>query len=139
MLLLAKHLVFYDAQCGLCNRSVQFIIQNDKTQCFVFAPLDGTTAKIFLPTFQNSLNSTETLILVENYRSEHPHFYAYGKGALRIAWHLGGKWALLGWLSFLPGFFFNWAYRLLARNRHLFLSSPSCDRSFIRFKDRFLP
>jgi predicted DCC family thiol-disulfide oxidoreductase YuxK len=57
-----------------------------------------------------------------------------GKGALRILWLLGGKYAWLGCLSFLPSFLFDPFYRLIARNRYrLFTKSFSFPQSTNRF------
>ena len=39
-----KHLVLYDGACGLCDRTVQWILAHDPERRFHFAPLQGPTA-----------------------------------------------------------------------------------------------
>jgi predicted DCC family thiol-disulfide oxidoreductase YuxK len=132
-----KHLVFYDGHCGLCDRVVQFLLKVDKDKQFVFAPLQGETAKILLLALPSSYKSEDSLILMENYNSSNPQFYVLGKGALRVCWLLGGPWALIGVLNFLPSFLYNWIYRIVARNRHKLFKSV-CVLPDPSLKDRFL-
>ena len=42
-------IVFYDGLCGLCNRSVRFLLKRDPAGHLAFAPLQGETAKRLLP------------------------------------------------------------------------------------------
>ena len=97
-----SHLVFYDGNCGLCDRMVQFIFNNDKKQRFVFASLQGETASRYLKNLPPEIRFTDSLILVENFRSSSPQISILAKGALRIAWLLRWPWMLIGWLSFFP-------------------------------------
>jgi predicted DCC family thiol-disulfide oxidoreductase YuxK len=131
-----NHIVFYDGHCGLCDRTVQFLLEMDKEKKFVFAPLQGETAKIFLLSLPEAYKSADSLILMENYNSN-PQFYVLGKGALRICWLLGGPWTLLGIFNFLPSFLYNWIYRIVARNR-LKLFKSACILPDPSLKDRFL-
>jgi predicted DCC family thiol-disulfide oxidoreductase YuxK len=134
------HLLFYDGNCGLCDHLVQFILKVDSKKIFLFAPSHGSTAKLILKQLPQELQTEDSLLLVENY--QHPEterLHLLGKGALRIFWLLGGKWCLLGLLSFLPAAFSNWLYRLVARNRHRFFSLKSCQLPTYNSPERFLP
>lgn len=133
------HLVFYDGECGLCDHIVQFLLWADKRAIFVFAPLQGTTAAEVLKNLPESDKGADSLVLVENYQTANQAFYLYGKGIFRIMWLLGRAWALLGVLSFLPGWLYNWAYRLVARNRHRLFAVDSCRLPDPKYKSRFLP
>lgn len=138
---MTKHLVFYDGQCGFCDCAVQFIIRNDKNKQFIFAPLQGTTAKILLEHLPRSIKNEDTLILIENYdqSTSQSKMYILGKGALRICWLLGGGLAIPGIFSWLPAWSIDWAYKLVARNRHRFFKNTSCVIPRPDSKDRFLP
>lgn len=119
-------IIFYDAPCPLCNRSIRFIIAADKKKKFYYAPLEGETARLKLKNPPHN-----TLIL---YESPDKVFYE-GKAVLRIAWHLGGKYALIGWMSFLPSIVFDACYKLVAKYRYkLFSQKVSIVKT-----DRFLP
>lgn len=134
-----SHLVFYDGNCGLCDRIVQFLLRVDRHQVFVFAPLQGETAGNYLKNLPAEIRFTDSLILIENYRSSYPRVFLLAKGALRIAWLLGWPWLLMGWLSFLPGWMFNWIYRIVASNRLRFFPNTQCMVPSPSQKDRFLP
>ena len=43
-----KYLVLYDGECGLCDRSVQFLLRHDKKGVLTYAPLQGEAARPFV-------------------------------------------------------------------------------------------
>lgn len=115
------YLVLFDGECALCNRAVRALIQADRNQLFLFAPLQGETAsKLVAPPIP-----LDTLILVEGFHSHQPRLLRYGKGALRICWHLPGWYKGIGLLSFLPAWAIDPLYRLVARNRHLLIAGSA--------------
>lgn len=128
----AKHLVFYDGSCGLCDHAVQFVLKHDQQGLFVFAPLQGLTAERLLKTKPEA----DSLILIENYQAGDAQTYILGKGAFRILWQLGGIWAIPGAISFLPAFLYDWGYRLIAKNRHR-IFPETCTLPKSEYKDRF--
>jgi predicted DCC family thiol-disulfide oxidoreductase YuxK len=132
------YLIFYDGQCHLCDCIVQFLLKVDHTEKFVFAPLQGRTATQLLKDLPDKYKGIDSLILVENYQTLQPQFYVLGKGAFRIFWLLGGRWKMLGIFFFLPSFFYNWAYRLLAHYRYR-LFGQTCLIPSSKDKHRFLP
>lgn len=133
-----KHLVFYDGECGFCDHTVQFLLKNDKKKIFCFAPLQGKTAAKIMPTLPAAAKNADSLILLENFGQPNQKNFLFGKAIFRIFWLLGGKWRLLGAPFFLPGFLYNWGYRLVARNRKYLFNSCSI-HSKTRTQDRFLP
>jgi predicted DCC family thiol-disulfide oxidoreductase YuxK len=122
-----QHVIFYDGECPLCNRVVQFILKADKARKFGFAPLGGKTAEAKLAHFFLKNPDLDTLILLQDMGREDEKLMIEGKGALRILWILGGKYRWIGWLSYLPGCWFGLLYRLIARRRfRLFGKVCSC-------------
>lgn len=134
-----QHLVFYDGSCGLCDHLVQFLLKNDTKGMFLFAPLQGSTAKALFKKNPEVYENLDTLVLVEDYQTDKQKMLFFGKAALRIAWLLGGVWTLVGWISFLPSPLYDWAYRLVARNRKRFFSGEVCALPQRDSKERFLP
>lgn len=132
-------LVFYDGECGFCDHIVQILLKVDKHKRFVFAPLQGQTAAVFLKTLPQELKNADSLIFIENYQTDQKKLYIYGQGVFRIAWKLGGWWKLLGWLSFLPPVLFNWGYFIVARNRHRIFPKDVCKLPDPEQRGRFLP
>ncbi len=131
---MACHLILFDNECSLCERAVSTLIRLDKHRQLLFTPLQGKTARQTLRT----IPPNNSLLLIENWRSPDTRVLKYGKATLRILWHIGGPWRLLGFISFLPTFFIpDLLYLLIARHRHSF----SCPIKLIPPDDpsRFLP
>ncbi|MCB1113482.1 MAG: DUF393 domain-containing protein [Chlamydiia bacterium] len=131
---MGKHLIFYDGECGLCDRVVQFLIKRDKNKVFDFAPLQGKTAEEWL----KPPPSADTVVLIEDYQGS-PNKYILSKAAFRALWLMGGPWAILGLFNFLPGFSFDWAYRIVAQNRKSLFSQDRCVLPDPEDKSRYLP
>lgn len=132
------HIVFYDGNCGLCDRVVRFVLKEDKKHHFVFAPLQGETASRYLRSLPPELRFTDSLILIENFRTA-PRVSILAKAALRIAWLLGWPWMTIGMLSIFPGWMFDWIYRLIAAKRHHFFPKDQCFVPPKNKNERFLP
>lgn len=133
-----NHLVFYDGECGLCDHTVQFILKQDKNKVFAFAPLQGPTAAKFLQHLPEDMKGADSIILIENFRFSRQKTYIRSKAVFRILWLLGGAWLLLGWLSFLPAFLFDWGYRIVAKYRKRLFPQTECFLPPRDQKDRFL-
>ena len=131
-----KHLIFYDSVCPLCNRAIRFLIDADQKNIFSFAPLGGETALRELADVSIKYPNLDTLILLQNYGTEHEQLLVEGKAVLRILWILGGGYAWLGIFSFLPTFLADGIYRLVARYRYRLFSNPS---PIEKKEGRFLP
>lgn len=110
------HLILYDNRCAVCNRSVNFLLHADHQHAFLFAPLGGETAsKVVLKNVKR-----DSLVFIEHYQTAEERQYYYGKAVLRICWHLGGLWRVLGLFSFLPSLLVDLLYCLFSRQRQLF-------------------
>ena len=44
-----KPIIFFDGVCHMCNSAVDFFMKADKKRLFLFAPLQGETARTMLP------------------------------------------------------------------------------------------
>lgn len=104
-------IIFFDASCALCQRSVHFILHIDRAHRFRFAPLKGETADQYL---NEALKSSNSLVLVEGKK-----FWVRGKAVCRILWQIGGWWKIFGAFSFVP-FGIDLVYRIIAHHRHRF-------------------
>ncbi len=130
------HLIFFDAECNLCKRAVHKIIEMDKEELFVFAPLNGKTAQDLLKGSQEPLKEANSLVLVEKYRSQDQKFWIRSKAVLRVYWLMGGIWMGIGIFCFFPSFLGDAIYRWVATHRHhLLMKTAKKSQS----KGRFLP
>ena len=134
---MSNPLVFYDGQCGMCNWAVQFVLKHERSPLCHFTPIEGETGRKRLPHWAHAAN---TIVLIENPDQIDAPVLIRSKAVFRICWLMGGPWKLLGALSFLPGFLFNWAYRLVAMNRYrIFGYGDSCIVPSAENRKRFLP
>lgn len=127
-------ILFFDGVCGLCNKSVDFVMARDHRQTIKFAPLQGDTARSLLtPADIQNLN---TMILWVKGRT-----YRKTAAAVRVMWRLSLVWQILGtllWLIPLP--LRNLGYTLVARNRYRFFGKKETCRLPTREERlRFLP
>jgi predicted DCC family thiol-disulfide oxidoreductase YuxK len=107
--------VLFDGNCGLCNRSVQFILRFEKSRELKFASLDSDFAKnIFLQFgFQKGYN--QSILFYQNGK-----LYKRSNAVLRIIPFL--NWYFFPFLTFwlIPKFIRDLFYELIARNRSRF-------------------
>ncbi|MCD6051631.1 MAG: hypothetical protein K0Q55_3040, partial [Verrucomicrobia bacterium] len=60
----AKALVLFDGDCGLCQRSVRFLLAEDRAKAFSFAPLQGATAAPILERHRLAEAPLRSMVLV---------------------------------------------------------------------------
>jgi predicted DCC family thiol-disulfide oxidoreductase YuxK len=53
----SKSVVFYDGECGLCQRSIAFLCRIDRQKKLLFAPLNGITYQAIFPDNPSRLES----------------------------------------------------------------------------------
>jgi predicted DCC family thiol-disulfide oxidoreductase YuxK len=118
----AIDIVFYDGHCGLCHRTVRFLLARDHDgERFRFAPLDSEA-------FRTSFSERE--------RSEFPESLIVRTGAgevltrstasLYLLRRLGGRWRLLGGLlALVPLGVRDAIYDGIARMRHRLFAAPT--------------
>ena len=102
-------IIFYDGLCGICDRSVQFIIKYDQEKKFRFAALQSDFAKQILGDDANA----DTFILFEKGK-----IITRSTAALRVCKILSGKLSLLYIFILVPAFIRDAFYDLIARNRY---------------------
>jgi predicted DCC family thiol-disulfide oxidoreductase YuxK len=130
--------LFYDGQCGLCQRSVRLILAEDSTgDAFRFAPLQGET-------FQSLVSPEErdALPLSLVVRTEKGALLTRSTAVLHIMRRLGGVWRLLaGLLVLFPTHLRDCLYDGVAHNRHRMFARPAemCPLMPPRLQGRFDP
>lgn len=103
--------VFFDGVCGLCNKTIDFLIQWDKEKKLRYAPLQGYTAKRLLSTMY-----IEDLDSVVYYRDG--KYLVRSTAVLRLLLDVGGWWKLLSIFLILPAFVRDFVYYFIARRRY---------------------
>ena len=131
---LNQSLILFDGVCNLCNSSVQFVIARDKTNHFVFAPLQSQYAKTLLVKHKLSPITINSIVLVEAGKA-----YIKSTGALKIAKHLSGFWPIMYLFIIVPPFVRNAVYDIVAKNRYKWFGKmDKCMLPTPEIKDKFI-
>ena len=135
-------LVFYDGACGLCHRTIRFLLAEDASgDRFRFAPLDSEAFRAATRTPGSGLEARRPIpdsVLVARPGEE---LLSRGAGLLEIGHQLGGIWRLLAMLAGgLPPSLLDSAYDFVARHRSRLFSRPGEDCPILtdRLRARFL-
>lgn len=116
-----KLYVFYDGDCGFCNFWVQWILNNDKKDKFLFASLQGNFGQIFLKERNLETKNFNTIYLWK------PEDYYLEKSSaiIKIAENLGGKYRLSTLIRIIPRFIRDFVYDGISIRRKK-LMNASC-------------
>lgn len=113
----AKHqhlVILFDGVCNLCERSVRFVIRNDRNGRFRFAPLQSTAGQRLLAEHEYQDSKMSSVLLIEDGR-----VYRKSRAALRIARKLDGAWPAFYFLFFwVPAFASDWIYDVIGNRRY---------------------
>jgi predicted DCC family thiol-disulfide oxidoreductase YuxK len=133
--------VFYDGTCGLCHRTVRFLLAEDAAGLrFRFAPLDSDAFRAASAQSKSGFERSASIpdsVLVQ---PPGEAMLTRTEGALEIGQQLGGLWRLLaivvGWI---PLTILNTGYDFIARNRHHLFTRPDdvCPILPAHLRDRF--
>ncbi len=132
----SANIVFYDGVCGLCNRTVQFVLKRDQARKIVFAPLQGETAKrrVDLP------DDLRSIVFVMNHGTAQEEIYFRSDAVLRILDQLGGFWRVVSWLRIIPRPLRDAIYNAIARRRYQWFGKfDKCRVPSPEVRARFLP
>jgi predicted DCC family thiol-disulfide oxidoreductase YuxK len=116
--------ILFDGVCNLCNASINFIIDRDTHNRFVFAALQSESGRKFIQQHQIAIpdNDYDSLILIKEGK-----VYKKSTAALKIARELSGLWPVFYAFIIIPAAIRDIFYTLIARNRYrLFGKSDSC-------------
>jgi predicted DCC family thiol-disulfide oxidoreductase YuxK len=107
-------IILFDGVCNLCERSVQFVIRNDRDARFRFASLQSPAAQRILAEFQYVEDELSSVLLIDN-----GQLYRKSRAALRIARQLDGAWPVLYYLFFwIPSFVSDVVYDFIGNRRY---------------------
>ena len=129
-----RHVVLFDGVCNFCNATINFIIDHDRANRFVFAPLQSEAGQQLLRT--NGLDATklDSIVLLKDGEVHHK-----SEAALQIARGLDGPWSLMYAFRILPRFLRDFVYDVVARNRYRWFGRrDSCRMPSPELRQRFL-
>lgn len=116
-----KHIVFFDGDCGVCNFWVQWILERDKKDQFMFASLQSDFGQQFLSERGLETNVFNTMYLWKPGR----YYHIKSRAVLEIANLLGGVYKLSVVGKILPVSLSDKVYDVISRNR-MKLANQKC-------------
>ncbi|WP_294331822.1 DCC1-like thiol-disulfide oxidoreductase family protein [uncultured Chryseobacterium sp.] len=129
-----KHIVFFDGDCGVCNFWVQWILERDKKERFMFASLQSDFGQQFLS--ERGLN---TKVFNTMYLWKPQQYYLEkSRAVLKIADLLGGIYKLSAIGKIMPKFLSDKVYdkvsenRMKLANQKCYLPTPKERKKFIQ-------
>ena len=106
---MVDRIVFYDGECGFCNKVVQFILQHETKEELLFCSLQSEFAIEFLRKRGHDAKLLNTL-----YFSDGEKVYRKSSAALKIIPFLTTKFQFLRVFWVLPAFLRNFFYDIIA-------------------------
>jgi predicted DCC family thiol-disulfide oxidoreductase YuxK len=129
-----RPIIFFDGVCGVCNAFVDIMLRIDKRQVFLFAPIQGETARKHLPPLGENPGEWSIVLL------DGAGLLARSDACMAIARRLGGVWRVVAWLRFMPRVLRDGTYRVIARNRYRWFGKrETCRVPTAEERARFLP
>ncbi|MGG0658236.1 thiol-disulfide oxidoreductase DCC family protein [Rummeliibacillus pycnus] len=125
-------ILFYDGDCGFCQKSVQFVLKHEKKPILKFAPLQGEVAAKLLPA-----NITQNLDSVVVYQDG--KMLTESNAILFITKNLNFPFLFFFIFKVIPSPIRDFFYRIISRNRYKFTnSSKICKIPDENVRNRFL-
>ena len=110
----SKKIILFDGVCNLCNSAVQYVIEHDKNDVFMFAALQSDIGKKLMKERGIDASQIDSIILIE----QGVAYYTKSTAALKIARSFGGIWQLAGVFQWIPEKIRDWVYVYIANNRY---------------------
>lgn len=126
--------LLFDGVCNLCNGSVDWLIDHDTNNKFLYASLQSQFGKNVATKFQLHGNYMDTVLLLEDDK-----IYLRSEAVLRIFKHLGGAYYLLYLFIIIPAFIRDFFYRIVANNRYAWFGKrDACRIPTAELQEKFL-
>ncbi|MPZ18433.1 MAG: DUF393 domain-containing protein [Luteitalea sp.] len=106
-------IVLYDGVCGLCHRTVRFLLRHDRQGHLRFAALQSSLGRTLLVHHRLSPDGLDTLVLVEDERAS-----TRSAAVLGATRYLAAPWRYLALFRFLPRLVRDRLYDWVARSRY---------------------
>jgi predicted DCC family thiol-disulfide oxidoreductase YuxK len=128
---LNKKIVFYDGDCGLCNKTVQFILKHEKKHEIYFTALQSNFSKLFFEK-QNIKPNFNTFYYWKN-----NVLHSKSSGALELTKELKFPFNMLIVFKLKPKFMRDFWYDFIAKRRSKIVK-PYCYIPKLETTKRFI-
>lgn len=123
-----RPVLLYDGTCGFCARSVQFVLDAERSShTMFFATLDGTFGTDVRGRFPLIAGADSVILYLPATGDTSERALIRSDAALWVARYLGGKWRVLAAIArVVPRPIRDAVYDLIARHRHQIAGAESC-------------
>lgn len=127
-------ILFYDGECGLCHRTVRWVLKRDRAGVIRFAPLQGSTYATIA--IRDKPMDVSTIVFVDGSEA-----LTRGDAVLAYLRRMGGIWPALATCgAIVPRPLRDALYRFVARRRRAWYGrANACDLPSQAHAARFLP
>lgn len=109
-----QRIILFDGVCNLCNGSVIFVLQREKTSIFKFASIQSQAGQDLLAWCGLPRDFNQAVVLIDRGKT-----YFGSTAALKIGQHLRFPWSLFATAGLIvPRFIRDWVYRQIAIHRY---------------------
>lgn len=108
-----QKIVFYDGDCGFCNRSVQFVLEKSKDKQILFAAIQSKQASMFLNELLGKPPDLSTFYYYDGLK-----LHQKSTAAMKLAKTFRFPHSWLRLLVVVPRFLRDFVYDRIAAKRH---------------------
>ena len=127
-----QSIVFYDGDCGFCNRSVAWVMKRDQTQQIFFASIQSEFTSDFFTKNKFEMPDLSTFYFYSNGK-----LYSKSTAGLKVIKHFSVFWRILSFGIVIPRFMRDYVYDAIAKRRQRIFKSY-CFIPLEEQKKRFL-
>lgn len=135
-------ILFFDGECGFCDRAIRFAMSRDAHGRLYAATLTGATAQRALAPFTSMLEGVDSTVLyLPATPTREASVQVHSDAAISVLRLLGGGWAVLGVaMLIVPRWIRDVAYKAFAKRRfQLFGRVEACQLWPPDWRARILP
>ena len=126
--------ILFDGVCNFCNGAINFVLKQDKTSVFRFAPLQSEAGRRLLQQYNLPTEEFESFVLIDQGK-----VYKKSNAALRVMNKLPWYWKESQIFRLIPTIFRDAIYDFIARNRYKwFGKKDECMVPTPEMRSRFL-
>jgi len=109
-----QHIILFDGICNLCNSSVRFVIEHERSPMFRFASIQSETGKHLLRWCKLPEDFSDAVIYIEN-----GNIHLGSTAALKIGQRLKFPWSIISSVGLLvPRIIRDWIYGQIGTHRY---------------------
>ncbi len=118
-----QKIILFDGECNLCNGFINFVIDRDLENIYVFAALQSSIGIELLKSLNTYSSEIDSIILIDK---ESKRIERKSLAAISIIGGFGGYWRLIKLFKIFPVFINDIAYDYVAKNRYRWFGKSAC-------------